>query len=68
VTRAGAALERFQLLCSVWAGKRSSAKLFHFDIVLLDKHGDGGIRRFWFVVNDEAAPFGVLQVEYVEID
>jgi hypothetical protein len=39
---------------------------FWYDIVLKDNDGDGLIHRFWFVVSDAPAPFGVLRVEYVE--
>ena len=37
---------------------------FWYQIVLKDDHGDGRVRQFTFVVNDAAAVYGVLQVEY----
>jgi hypothetical protein len=39
---------------------------FWYDIVLKDNDGDGLIHRFWFVVSDAPAAYGVLRVEYVE--
>jgi len=49
-------------------GRRLSADspYFWFDIVLRDKQGDGRIHRFWFVVDDRPAKYGVLRIEYVE--
>ncbi len=46
-----------------------NSRFFWFEIVLSDVHGDGRIRQFEFsfVVNDEAAKYGVLQIEYVQV-
>ena len=37
---------------------------FWYDLVL--RCSDGRIRRFWFVISDAAAMYGILRVEYVE--
>jgi hypothetical protein len=36
------------------------------DIVLRDSDGDGRVHQFVFVVDDRNAPYGVLEVVYVE--
>ena len=41
---------------------------FWYQLLLLDADGDGRIRQFSFVVNDEPAKYGVLLIEFVEID
>jgi len=38
----------------------------HFWTDYVMRCGDGVIRRFWFVVNDEAEVYGVLRVVYVD--
>jgi len=49
-------------------GRRLSpgSPFFWFDIVLRDEQGDGGIHRFWFLVDDRPAVYGVLRIEHVE--
>jgi hypothetical protein len=39
---------------------------FHYDVILLDTQNHNRLHRFWFVVNDEAAKYGVLKIEYGE--
>jgi hypothetical protein len=39
---------------------------FWYRIIFMDTDRDGRVWQFSFVVNDSAAVFGVLQVEYVE--
>jgi hypothetical protein len=41
---------------------------FWYSLVLQDVDGDGRIRQLSFVVDDSAAAYGVLQVEYVQIE
>lgn len=50
-------------------GRRVAAEApyFWYQLVLKDNDGDGRIRQFSFIVDDSAAAFGVLQVEYVEV-
>jgi hypothetical protein len=42
------------------------SEYFVLDIIVWDRHGDGRMRQFWFVVSDAAAKYGVLRIEYVE--
>jgi hypothetical protein len=37
---------------------------FWYDVVL--RRSDGAIRDFWFLIDDSAAQYGVLRVEYAE--
>jgi hypothetical protein len=41
---------------------------FRYEIIIEDEEGDGRIRQFSFVVNDQPAVYGVLLVEFVEIE
>jgi hypothetical protein len=41
---------------------------FRYEIIIEDVEGDGGIRQFSFVVNDQPSVYGVLLVEFVEIE
>jgi hypothetical protein len=40
---------------------------FRFDLVIRDDTGDGRFHQFLFVVNDSAAEYGVLFVEYADL-
>jgi hypothetical protein len=43
------------------------SQYFWYQIVFQDEHGDGRVRQFSFIVNDTAAVYGILQIEYVEV-
>jgi hypothetical protein len=45
----------------------SNSAFFWYHLILKDEFGDGRMRQFSFIVNDAAAKFGVLQVEYVQV-
>ena len=45
-----------------------SSSSFRYEIIIEDEKGDGRIRQFSFVVNDQPAVYGVLLVEFVEIE
>ena len=40
---------------------------FWYRLVMGDEQGDGRLRQFSFVVDDSAAAYGLLQVEYVDV-
>jgi len=46
----------------------SGSSYFWYQILIKDDEGDGRMRLFSFVVNDEPAGYGVLLVEFVQID
>ncbi|MCI0638597.1 MAG: hypothetical protein L0Y72_07425 [Gemmataceae bacterium] len=41
---------------------------FWYSILIQDDEGDGRIRQFSFIVDDQHAVYGVLLVEFVQID
>jgi hypothetical protein len=43
-----------------------NTRYFHRDLLRLDVGGDGKLHRIDFVVDDEHAAFGVLEVVYVD--
>jgi hypothetical protein len=46
----------------------AGSSYFWYQLLLKDDESDGRTRLFSFVVNDEASAYGVLLVEYVQID
>ena len=46
----------------------AGSSFFWYRLVLRDDEGDGKLRRFSFLVNDAAAVYGVLEVEFVHFE